>query len=98
MLRRAFDAKFWAHLTAIQTVLPHLAADGSITLQRPAKVYLVVEGPLAIGASPAGALTAVRACAFTSARVGDEACAKAPCENTAMAAATAPRASLVFIG
>src|SRR5882672_1891545 len=24
-------------------------ADGSITLQRPAKVYLVVEGPLAIG-------------------------------------------------
>lgn len=32
MLRRAFDAKFWAHLTAIQAVLPHLAADGSITL------------------------------------------------------------------
>src|SRR5882672_4474998 len=25
------------------------AADGSITLQRPAKVYLVVQGPLAIG-------------------------------------------------
>jgi len=32
MLRRAFDAKFWAHLTTIQAVLPHLAADGSITL------------------------------------------------------------------
>lgn len=32
MLRRAFDAKFWAHLTALQAVLPHLAAEGSITL------------------------------------------------------------------
>ncbi len=31
-LRRAFDAKFWAHLTTIQAVLPRLAADGSITL------------------------------------------------------------------
>jgi NAD(P)-dependent dehydrogenase (short-subunit alcohol dehydrogenase family) len=32
MLRRAFDAKFWAHLTTIQAVLPQLASDGSITL------------------------------------------------------------------
>jgi NAD(P)-dependent dehydrogenase (short-subunit alcohol dehydrogenase family) len=32
MLRRAFDAKFWSHLTTIQAALPHLAADGSITL------------------------------------------------------------------
>jgi NAD(P)-dependent dehydrogenase (short-subunit alcohol dehydrogenase family) len=32
MLRRAFEAKFWAHLTTLQAVLPHLAADGSITL------------------------------------------------------------------
>jgi NAD(P)-dependent dehydrogenase (short-subunit alcohol dehydrogenase family) len=32
MLRRAFDAKFWAHITTIQAALPHLAADGSITL------------------------------------------------------------------
>lgn len=32
MLRRAFDAKFWAQLTAIQAVLPHLAPNGSITL------------------------------------------------------------------
>ena len=31
-LRRAFDAKFWAHLTTIQAVLPRLAEDGSITL------------------------------------------------------------------
>jgi NAD(P)-dependent dehydrogenase (short-subunit alcohol dehydrogenase family) len=32
MLRRAFDAKFWGHLTTVQAVLPHLAPDGSITL------------------------------------------------------------------
>jgi NAD(P)-dependent dehydrogenase (short-subunit alcohol dehydrogenase family) len=32
MLRRAFEAKFWPFLTTIQAVLPHLAADGSITL------------------------------------------------------------------
>jgi NAD(P)-dependent dehydrogenase (short-subunit alcohol dehydrogenase family) len=32
MLRRAFDAKFWGHLTTIQAVLPHLTSSGSITL------------------------------------------------------------------
>jgi NAD(P)-dependent dehydrogenase (short-subunit alcohol dehydrogenase family) len=32
MLRRAFDAKFWAHLTTIQAALPRLAPTGSITL------------------------------------------------------------------
>ncbi len=32
MLRRAFDAKFWAHLTTIQAVLPHMSPTGSITL------------------------------------------------------------------
>jgi NAD(P)-dependent dehydrogenase (short-subunit alcohol dehydrogenase family) len=32
VLRRAFDAKFWAHLTTVQAALPHLARDGSITL------------------------------------------------------------------
>jgi NAD(P)-dependent dehydrogenase (short-subunit alcohol dehydrogenase family) len=32
MLRRAFDAKFWAHLTTLQAALPHLNATGSITL------------------------------------------------------------------
>jgi NAD(P)-dependent dehydrogenase (short-subunit alcohol dehydrogenase family) len=31
-LRRAFDAKFWGHLTTIQAALPHLAPTGSITL------------------------------------------------------------------
>jgi NAD(P)-dependent dehydrogenase (short-subunit alcohol dehydrogenase family) len=32
VLRRAFDAKFWAHLTTVQATLPNLAPDGSITL------------------------------------------------------------------
>jgi NAD(P)-dependent dehydrogenase (short-subunit alcohol dehydrogenase family) len=32
MLRRAFDAKFWGHVTTVQAVLPYLASDGSITL------------------------------------------------------------------
>jgi NAD(P)-dependent dehydrogenase (short-subunit alcohol dehydrogenase family) len=32
MLRRAFDAKFWGHVTTVQAVLPHLAPAGSITL------------------------------------------------------------------
>ena len=30
--RRAFDDKFWGHLTTIQAVLPRLAPEGSITL------------------------------------------------------------------
>jgi NAD(P)-dependent dehydrogenase (short-subunit alcohol dehydrogenase family) len=32
MLRRAFEAKFWGHITTVQAALPYLAADGSITL------------------------------------------------------------------
>jgi NAD(P)-dependent dehydrogenase (short-subunit alcohol dehydrogenase family) len=32
MLRRAFGAKFWGHINTVQAALPHLAADGSITL------------------------------------------------------------------
>lgn len=32
MLRRAFDAKFWGHITTIQAVLPRIAPNGSITL------------------------------------------------------------------
>ncbi|MCP2321987.1 NAD(P)-dependent dehydrogenase (short-subunit alcohol dehydrogenase family) [Hamadaea flava] len=31
VLRTAFDGKFWAHLTTVQTTLPYLAADASIT-------------------------------------------------------------------
>jgi len=32
LLRRAFDAKFWGHITTIQAALPHLTPSGSITL------------------------------------------------------------------
>ena len=31
-LRRAFDAKFWAQITAIKAVVPHVVAGGSVTL------------------------------------------------------------------
>jgi len=31
-LRRAFDAKFWAHLTTLRACLPHLAESASVTL------------------------------------------------------------------
>jgi NAD(P)-dependent dehydrogenase (short-subunit alcohol dehydrogenase family) len=32
VLRRAFDAKFWGHITTIQAALPYLAPGASITL------------------------------------------------------------------
>lgn len=32
VLRHAFDAKFWGHITTIQAALPHLAPTGSITV------------------------------------------------------------------
>jgi NAD(P)-dependent dehydrogenase (short-subunit alcohol dehydrogenase family) len=32
MLRRAFDAKFWGHITTVQAALPRLAPTGSITM------------------------------------------------------------------
>jgi NAD(P)-dependent dehydrogenase (short-subunit alcohol dehydrogenase family) len=32
ILRRAFDAKFWGHITTIKAALPNLTPDGSITL------------------------------------------------------------------
>jgi NAD(P)-dependent dehydrogenase (short-subunit alcohol dehydrogenase family) len=32
MLRRAFDAKFWGHITTVQAALPHLSPTASITL------------------------------------------------------------------
>src|SRR5580698_6303006 len=31
-LRQAFDGKFFAHVNAIQAALPHLRADGSVTI------------------------------------------------------------------
>ncbi|MFJ9785761.1 SDR family oxidoreductase [Amycolatopsis sp. NPDC101161] len=50
MLRRAFDAKFWAHLTTVQAVLPHLAADGSITLLSAITARAAMAGTAGIGA------------------------------------------------
>src|SRR6202050_2126828 len=32
MLRRAFDAKFWGHITTVQAALPQLTPAGAITL------------------------------------------------------------------
>ncbi|KAA0021602.1 SDR family oxidoreductase [Antrihabitans cavernicola] len=32
VLRRAFDAKFWAHITTVQAALPYLSGTGSITV------------------------------------------------------------------
>src|ERR1700689_969856 len=32
MPRRAFDAKFWGHITTVQAALPQLTAAGAITL------------------------------------------------------------------
>ena len=32
LLRRAFDAKFWGHITTIQAAVPYLTPSGSITL------------------------------------------------------------------
>ncbi|MFJ9370853.1 SDR family NAD(P)-dependent oxidoreductase [Nocardia sp. NPDC101769] len=32
MLRNAFDAKFWGHITTVQAVVPHLAPADSITV------------------------------------------------------------------
>lgn len=50
LLRRAFDAKFWAHLTTVQAVLPHLAADGSITLLSAITARAAMAGTAGIGA------------------------------------------------
>lgn len=50
VLRRAFDAKFWAHLTTIQEVLPHLAADGSITLLGAISAHAAMPGTAGIAA------------------------------------------------
>ena len=50
MLRRAFEAKFWGHVTAIQAVLPHLAAAGSITLLGAVSARAGVPGTAGIAA------------------------------------------------
>jgi NAD(P)-dependent dehydrogenase (short-subunit alcohol dehydrogenase family) len=50
MLRRAFDAKFWAHVTTIQAALPHLRSDGSITLLGAITARAGMPGTAGIGA------------------------------------------------
>jgi NAD(P)-dependent dehydrogenase (short-subunit alcohol dehydrogenase family) len=50
MLRRAFDAKFWAHLTTVQAVLPRLAQTGSITLLGAVTARAGIPGTAGIGA------------------------------------------------
>jgi NAD(P)-dependent dehydrogenase (short-subunit alcohol dehydrogenase family) len=50
MLRRAFEAKFWAHLTTIQAALPHLAENGSITLVSAISARASMPGTAGVGA------------------------------------------------
>jgi NADP-dependent 3-hydroxy acid dehydrogenase YdfG len=60
VLRRAFDAKFRAHLTTIQAVLPHLAEDGSITLLGAISAHAAMPGTAGIGALNAAAEALVK--------------------------------------
>ncbi len=50
LLRRAFDAKFWAHLTTIQAALPHLVPTGSITLLGAISAHAGMPGTAGIAA------------------------------------------------
>lgn len=49
-LRRAFDAKFWGHVTTIQAVLPRLAPDGSITLLGAISAHAAMPGTAGLAA------------------------------------------------
>jgi NAD(P)-dependent dehydrogenase (short-subunit alcohol dehydrogenase family) len=49
-LRRAFDAKLWPTLTALQTALPHLAEQASITLVGAISAQAAMPGTAGIGA------------------------------------------------
>jgi NAD(P)-dependent dehydrogenase (short-subunit alcohol dehydrogenase family) len=50
MLRRAFDAKFWGHITTIQAAMPHLAPGGSITLLSAVTARAAMPGTAGIAA------------------------------------------------
>jgi NAD(P)-dependent dehydrogenase (short-subunit alcohol dehydrogenase family) len=50
VLRRAFDAKFWGHLTTIQATLPHLEPTGSITLLGAISAHAGIPGTAGIAA------------------------------------------------
>jgi len=49
-VRRGFEAKFWVHWNAAQSVLPHLAPDGSITLVTAASSRLANPGTAGLAA------------------------------------------------
>jgi NAD(P)-dependent dehydrogenase (short-subunit alcohol dehydrogenase family) len=50
MLRRAFDAKFWGHITTVQAALPQLTPAGSITLLGAISARAVAPGTAGIAA------------------------------------------------
>jgi NAD(P)-dependent dehydrogenase (short-subunit alcohol dehydrogenase family) len=50
MLRRAFEAKFWAHITAVQAALPYLSESASITLVGAITARTAMPGTAGIGA------------------------------------------------
>jgi NAD(P)-dependent dehydrogenase (short-subunit alcohol dehydrogenase family) len=58
MLRNAFDAKFWAHLTTLQVALPRLAPAGSVTLISAASARASLPGTAGLAAIN-GALEAI---------------------------------------
>ncbi|HWE91606.1 MAG TPA: SDR family oxidoreductase [Pseudonocardiaceae bacterium] len=58
VLRNAFDAKFWAHLTTLQAALPRLAPTGSITFISAASARASLPGTAGLAAIN-GALEAI---------------------------------------
>lgn len=50
MLRDAFEAKFWAHLTTVQACLPRLAPTGSITLVSAISARTAIPGTAGLAA------------------------------------------------
>jgi NAD(P)-dependent dehydrogenase (short-subunit alcohol dehydrogenase family) len=57
-LRQAFDGKFFAHVNAIQAALPHLRADGSVTIISAASARAAFAGTAGLAAAN-GALEAM---------------------------------------
>jgi NAD(P)-dependent dehydrogenase (short-subunit alcohol dehydrogenase family) len=60
MLRRAFEAKFWAQLTTVQAALPHLAENGSITLVSAITARAAMPGTAGIAAVNAAVEALIR--------------------------------------
>ena len=50
-LRQAFDGKFFAHVNAIQAALPHLRADGSVTIITAASARAAFAGTAGLAAA-----------------------------------------------